>query len=166
MSSVFFGGVTLYMIEIYRNLDKLRSVAAIEKAAFWSPPPLQPRSPSLLLLYIYMYVCISCQHFLMFDQIPLTLQIHPFYLWSIQIFIWLVWLLDGMNLGRCHMFPMYFQSQNGTIFRVVNNKMTNIMMIHWRKKKKAGDLKKKIILIGVIKHIYIYIYIYIYICKK
>ena len=34
-----------------------------------------------------------------------------FYSWFVQVFIWVIWHLDGMNSKRCHVFPNYFQPQ-------------------------------------------------------
>ena len=45
--------------------------------------------------YIYICVCV-------FDKIEQTLCL--FNLWSIQVFIWIIWPLDWMNLGGHHIF--------------------------------------------------------------
>ena len=60
-------------------------------------------------IYIYIYIC----SIFYFKRVRLnrTILSYLFYFWSVRIFIWVVWLLDRINLGRRLMFPMYFQLQ-------------------------------------------------------
>ena len=85
----------------------------------------------------------------MFDKIRQTLRVCLLYLWSVQVSAWVVWLLNGMNLGRCHIFPEYFwpQLEPSSGERImkwqIQWQVINIYFKSWRKNKWQGNLQKK-----------------------
>ena len=81
-----------------------------------------------------------------------TLCVCLFYFWSNHIFIWVIWLLDGMNLGRCHIFSKYFQIQQKSSLREQMMKWQKRWSIIYifikssRKNKWEGKIQKRILL--------------------
>ena len=102
----------------------------------------------------------------MFDWIRHFVSAIFFCVWSAQISIWVVWLWDGMNLERHHMFSHMLLAPTEPIFKVENNQRMSAMTSHiylyksWRKNNWEGEYKHTS-LKDKILNIYICIYIYL-----
>ena len=111
----------------------------LRKKKFWRNSFCFFKKLSLFIKWlpcIYMCVCVCvCVCY----QIGEILRVYPFYLWSVQVFAWVAWYLDGMNSGRHYIFLQVFSVPPGAIFRGMNNEMTNTMATH---KQRVGESKK------------------------
>ena len=65
-----------------------------------------------IYIYIYIYIYMHRGSFFslnMFDWIRQILCFSLFYCWSLlQVFIRIIWLLDGINSRKSHIFPNFF----------------------------------------------------------
>ena len=62
--------------------------------------------PTHIHLSIYLAPCSLLS---IFDFVQQIFLICLFCLWFVQIYVWVIWFLNGLNSGRCRMFLMYFR---------------------------------------------------------
>ena len=80
----------------------------------------------------------------MIDWIGQKLRVCLFYHWSVQVFVWVVWLWDGMNLRWCRIFPQILSPSTGAI--VGDGIMKWRVKYIYMKNNRKGNSLKKIIL--------------------
>ena len=113
-------------------------------------------SRSTYYIYIYICVCVCVCSIFVFKHVCLNktdICVNLFCLWSVQVCLQIVWLLDGMNLGMCCIFSRYFRLPKRPISReqIINWKLQWCVIYITTKSRKnewEGHSWKKRILQG------------------
>ena len=87
-------------------------VVAIEKGVFWSPSTMVANFIYFIYIYIHTYIYIYIYIYIyMCVCVCVWLYLFClFYRWSLQNFVWVIWLVNGVNLGRWRIFTNTFGS--------------------------------------------------------